>query len=103
MADQEYYDAAAPAGSARGVSEEYYDDRSVAAAPMGSARGGEPEISLGFKNIKPMTREERRALKDKVALEKDRLMKRTGHQAKMYRENCPQVRMRVAVGDRPRG
>ena len=32
--------------------------------------------AAGFRNIKPMTRHERRALKDKVALEKDRLMKR---------------------------
>ncbi|CAN0137362.1 unnamed protein product [Ascophyllum nodosum] len=29
------------------------------------------------------------ALKDKVALEKSRLMQRTGHAAKMYRENVP--------------
>ena len=43
----------------------------------------------GFRNIKPMTRDERRALKDKVALEKDRLMKRSGMAARMYRENAP--------------
>ncbi|CAM9299734.1 unnamed protein product [Laminaria digitata] len=37
-----------------------------------------------------MTRSERRALKDKVALEKGRLMQqRAGHAAKMYRENLP--------------
>lgn len=36
-----------------------------------------------------MTRDERRALKDKVALEKDRLMKRSGLAARMYRENAP--------------
>jgi len=29
----------------------------------------------GFKNVKPLSRHERRALKDKVALEKNRLMK----------------------------
>ena len=46
--------------------------------------------SSGFKNIKPMTRKERRALKDKVALEKQRLMNRTGLAAKMYRENAPE-------------
>ena len=34
--------------------------------------------SSGFKNIKPLTRKERRALKDKIALEKQRLMNRTG-------------------------
>lgn len=36
-----------------------------------------------------MTREERRATKDKVALEKGRLMKRTGHAARMYQANAP--------------
>ena len=45
--------------------------------------------AAGFRNIKPMTRHERRALKDKVALEKDRLMKRSGMSAKLYRENAP--------------
>lgn len=45
--------------------------------------------AYGFRNIKPMTREERRATKDKVALEKGRLMKRSGPAARMYRENCP--------------
>jgi len=47
------------------------------------------EPSSGFRNIKPQSRAERRATKDKVALEKDRLMKRTGLSAKMYRENAP--------------
>mmetsp|Transcript_6402 Transcript_6402/g.7789 ORF Transcript_6402/g.7789 Transcript_6402/m.7789 type:complete len:214 (-) Transcript_6402:146-787(-) len=46
-------------------------------------------MSYGFRNIKPMTREERRQTKDKVALEKGRLMKRSGQQARMYRENAP--------------
>ena len=45
--------------------------------------------SSPFRNIKPKTRQERAALRDKVALEKDRLMKRTGLAAKMYRENAP--------------
>ena len=49
--------------------------------------------AAGFRNIKPMTRHERRALKDKVALEKDRLMKRSGLSAKLYRENAPQDSM----------
>ena len=43
-----------------------------------SSGGGVQPPSSGFKNIKPMTRKERRALKDKVALEKQRLMNRTG-------------------------
>jgi len=47
----------------------------------------------GFRNIKPMTRYERRALRDKVALEKDRLMKRSGLAAKQYRENAPKDSM----------
>lgn len=47
----------------------------------------------GFRNIKPMTRHERRALRDKVALEKDRLMKRSGQAAKVYRENAPKDSM----------
>mmetsp|Transcript_26373 Transcript_26373/g.76892 ORF Transcript_26373/g.76892 Transcript_26373/m.76892 type:complete len:209 (-) Transcript_26373:242-868(-) len=45
--------------------------------------------SSGFRNLKPLTRGERLATKDKVALEKDRLMKRTGLSARMYRENAP--------------
>ena len=41
------------------------------------------------RNIKPMTRLERAALKDKVALEKSRLRNRAGNAARMYRENLP--------------
>ena len=44
-----------------------------------------------FRNIKPKTRKERAALGDKVALEHDRLMKRTGLAAKIYRENAPET------------
>ena len=47
--------------------------------------------SSPFRNIKPKTRQERAALRDKVAFEKDRLMKRTGLAAKMYRENAPET------------
>ncbi|CAM9790357.1 unnamed protein product [Choristocarpus tenellus] len=36
-----------------------------------------------------MTRPERRTLKDKVALERSRLMQRAGQAAKMYRDNMP--------------
>lgn len=53
--------------------------------------------SSGFRNIKPMTRQERRAQKDKVALEKERLMKRTGLSAKQYRENAPKTAMGLIV------
>ena len=42
-------------------------------------------------------RPERLALKDKVALEKDRLMKRSGRDAKMYRENAPDTSMGLTV------
>ena len=55
--------------------------------------------SSGFRNIKPMTRHERRAQKDKVALEKERLMKRTGLSAKQYRENAPKTAMGLVVPD----
>lgn len=44
-----------------------------------------------FRNLKPLTRAERLALKDKVALEKERLWKRNGLAAKMYRENAPKT------------
>lgn len=56
-----------------------------------------PNSKHGFRNIKPLTRDERRALKDKVALEKDRLMKRTGPQGKMYRANAPKTSMGLTV------
>ena len=42
---------------------------------------------------RPEPRQERRAQKDKVALEKERLMKRTGFAAKLYRENAPRTAM----------
>ena len=45
----------------------------------------------GFRNIVPLTRIERRAQRDKVALEKERLLKRTGLSAKLYRENAPKT------------
>lgn len=51
----------------------------------------------GFRNIKPMTREERRAMKDKGALEKERLMKRTGPEARMYRANAPTTPLGLLV------
>ncbi|KAJ1446390.1 hypothetical protein M885DRAFT_546770 [Pelagophyceae sp. CCMP2097] len=51
----------------------------------------------GFRNIKPLSRAERRSQHDKVALEKDRLMKRTGYEAKMYRENAPTSAMGLLV------
>ena len=56
---------------------------------MPGPHGSPLKSANGFRNILPMTRSERRAQRDKVALEKDRLMKRTGLAAKMYRENAP--------------
>mmetsp|Transcript_12432 Transcript_12432/g.17304 ORF Transcript_12432/g.17304 Transcript_12432/m.17304 type:complete len:239 (+) Transcript_12432:47-763(+) len=43
--------------------------------------------SSGFRNIKPKTRAERLAMRDKVALEKGRLAQRVGHEARMYQAN----------------
>jgi hypothetical protein len=51
--------------------------------------GGPLQSANGFRNIQPLTRAQRRATCDKVALEKDRLMKRTGFSAKLHRENAP--------------
>jgi len=45
--------------------------------------------AFGFRSIRPRTREERRALNDKVSLEKNRIMQRVGHEARMQRENAP--------------
>jgi len=46
-------------------------------------------ITSNQRNILPKTREERRGLKDKVALEKQRLSQRVGHQARMQQANAP--------------
>lgn len=45
--------------------------------------------AYGFRSIRARTREERRALNDKVALEKNRIKQRVGHEARMQRENAP--------------
>jgi len=37
----------------------------------------------GFRNIKPLSRHARRAQRDKVALEKERLTRRTGLEARL--------------------
>lgn len=41
------------------------------------------------KNIKPRTRDERRSLKDKEALEKSRIIQRVGLEAREYRRHAP--------------
>ena len=56
-------------------------------------------MSERFRNITPLSRAERRALKDKAALEKARLLKRTGLAAKHYRENAPTTAMGLLVPD----
>jgi hypothetical protein len=45
----------------------------------------------GFNNIRPKTRAERRGMKDKVALERSRLMERSGWQARMHQKNAPET------------
>mmetsp|Transcript_18723 Transcript_18723/g.24720 ORF Transcript_18723/g.24720 Transcript_18723/m.24720 type:complete len:229 (+) Transcript_18723:49-735(+) len=54
------------------------------APPLQSALG---PPSSGFRNIKPKTRAERLAMKDKVALEKGRLAQRVGNEARIYQAN----------------
>ena len=58
---------------------------------MPGPHGSPLKSANGFRNILPMTRAERRSQRDKVALEKDRLMKRTGLAARMHRENAPRT------------
>lgn len=53
-----------------------------AGAPAGSPRSP-------FRNIKPKTREERRAMRDKTALERERIGRRTGPEARLHRANAP--------------
>lgn len=50
-----------------------------------------PSSAWGFKNIKAKTRAERRSTRDKVALERSRLMARSGWQARMHQKNCPET------------
>ena len=45
----------------------------------------------GFRNIKAKSRVERKTVKDKVALERSRLMARSGWQARMHQKNCPET------------
>ena len=58
---------------------------------MPGPHGSPLKSANGFRNILPMTRSQRRSQRDKVALEKDRLMKRTGLAARMHRENAPRT------------
>ena len=43
------------------------------------------------KSIRPKTRHERRGLKDKVALEKNRISQRVGFEARMHQQNAPET------------
>eukprot|EP00968_Pinguiococcus_pyrenoidosus_P026215 scaffold7063_cov351-Pinguiococcus_pyrenoidosus.AAC.5 len=52
-----------------------------------------PQRESGFRNIRALTRAERRAQTDKVALEKGRLLARTGASARMYKQNLPDWEM----------
>lgn len=45
--------------------------------------------AFGYRNIRPLSRSDRRALKDKVALEQGRIMSRTGYQARMHQKYAP--------------
>lgn len=47
--------------------------------------------AFGFRNIRAKTRSERRGMKDKVALERSRLMERSGWQARMHQKNAPET------------
>ena len=47
--------------------------------------------AFGFRNIRPKTRGERKGMKDKVALERSRLMERSGWQARMHQKNAPET------------
>jgi hypothetical protein len=63
---------------------------------MGDHGHGEPvqqeiKSAFGFRNLKPKTRQERRGSKDKVALERSRLMARAGWEARMHQKNAPET------------
>lgn len=47
--------------------------------------------AFGFRNIRAKTRGERRGMRDKVALERSRLMERSGWQARMHQKNAPET------------
>lgn len=49
------------------------------------------QSAWGFRNIKAKSRLERKTTKDKVALERSRLMARSGWQARMHQKNCPET------------
>lgn len=50
-----------------------------------------PKSAFGFRNIRQKTRAERRGMKDKVALERSRLMVRSGWEARMHQKNAPET------------
>jgi len=47
--------------------------------------------AFGFRNIRAKSRTERKGMKDKVALERSRLMERSGWQARMHQKNAPET------------
>ena len=47
--------------------------------------------AFGFRNIRPKNRAERMSKNDKVALERSRLMARSGWQARMHQRNAPET------------
>jgi len=50
-----------------------------------------PKSAFGFRNIRAKTRSERRGMKDKVALERSRIMQRAGWEARMHQKNAPET------------
>ena len=58
--------------------------------------GHEPAMEVeksawGFNNIRPKSRAERKGMRDKVALERSRLMARSGWAARMHQKNAPET------------
>ena len=56
--------------------------------PSSSGAGFTPS-AWGYRSVLPKTRQERRNLKDKVALEKSRINSRVGFAARMHQANAP--------------
>ena len=57
----------------------------------GPASQEAPQSAFGFRNIRAKTRSERRGMKDKVALERSRIMQRAGWEARMHQKNAPET------------
>ena len=63
-------------------------------ADNGHGQNAAPAVqpsAFGFRNIRAKTRSERRGMKDKVALERSRLMQRSGWEARMHQKNAPET------------